>query len=81
MWIVLKTLLWNVVTPGFATLLTVILLLGGLQLVGLGIMGEYVGRIVSESKRRPLFLVANLHGFSETGAPTIVPHETTLPPG
>ncbi len=76
MWIVAKTLLWGVVTPGYATLLTVILLLGGLQLVGLGIMGEYVGRIVSESKRRPLFLVANLHGFSETGAPTVVPYET-----
>ncbi|MHB8699236.1 MAG: glycosyltransferase family 2 protein [Sulfuricaulis sp.] len=75
-WIVIKTLLWGVVTPGYATLLTVMLMLGGLQLVGLGILGEYVGRIVSESKRRPLFLVANLHGFSETGASTVIQYET-----
>ena len=75
-WIIAKTLLWGVVTPGYATLLTVVLMLGGMQLVGLGIMGEYVGRLVSESKRRPLFLVANLHGFSESGTPTVIPYET-----
>lgn len=64
-WIIAKTMIWGVVTPGFATLMTAVLFLGGIQLVGIGILGEYVGRLVIESKRRPLFLVGALHGFGE----------------
>jgi glycosyltransferase involved in cell wall biosynthesis len=73
-WIVLKTLLWGVVTPGYATTLTIVLLLGGLQMIGLGILGEYLGRVISETKRRPLFLVATLHGFDERGGPAVIPY-------
>jgi hypothetical protein len=43
--------------PGFATITIVILLLGGIQLIAVGIMGEYVGRIYDEVKGRPLYLV------------------------
>ena len=64
-WIVAKTLIWGVVTPGFATLTSVILFLGGVQLVGIGILGEYIGRVVLETKRRPLFLVSEVRGFTQ----------------
>ena len=76
-WIVLKTAIWGVVTPGFATLTSVILFLGGVQLIGIGVLGEYIGRIVAETKRRPLFLVGQLHGFDERGAGPSVIHLDT----
>jgi dolichol-phosphate mannosyltransferase len=47
----------NEAVPGWATISASILLLGGLQLAGLGIIGEYVGRIFEEVKQRPLYLV------------------------
>ena len=76
-WIVTKTMIWGVVTPGFATLTSVVLFLGGVQLIGIGVLGEYIGRIVAETKRRPLFLVGALHGFDERGAgPSVVQLET-----
>ena len=43
--------------PGFSTITIVILLLGGIQLIAVGIIGEYVGRIYDEVKRRPLYVV------------------------
>jgi dolichol-phosphate mannosyltransferase len=43
--------------PGFATITIVVLLLGGIQLIAIGIMGEYVGRIYDEVKGRPLYIV------------------------
>ena len=49
--------LLNSYIPGFATITIVILLLGGIQLIAVGIMGEYIGRIYDEVKGRPLYLV------------------------
>jgi dolichol-phosphate mannosyltransferase len=43
--------------PGFGAVTILILLIGGLQLIALGMIGEYVGRIYDESKRRPLYIV------------------------
>ncbi|MEA2431531.1 MAG: polyisoprenyl-phosphate glycosyltransferase, partial [Thermoleophilaceae bacterium] len=45
--------------PGFATVLCIVLLLGGIQLITIGIIGEYVGRIYDEVKGRPLYLVSS----------------------
>ena len=43
--------------PGIPTVLAVVLLTGGIQLISVGIIGEYVGRIYDEVKRRPLYIV------------------------
>lgn len=43
--------------PGYASLLTVILFIGGIQLIGMGILGEYIGRIYLETKSRPLYII------------------------
>jgi glycosyltransferase involved in cell wall biosynthesis len=58
-WIVLKTLFFGVDTPGYASMLTVVLFLGGIQLMGIGILGEYIGRIYLESKNRPIYIIEN----------------------
>lgn len=52
-----RTLIHGVDVPGYASLLTVVLLLGGIQMVGIGVVGEYVGRIYLESKQRPVYLI------------------------
>ena len=49
--------LWFKAVPGWTSLISVVLFLGSVQLLSLGIIGEYVGRIFIESKRRPLFLI------------------------
>lgn len=56
-WIIIKTLLFGVDVPGYASLLTAILFLGGIQLMGIGILGEYIGRVYSESKQRPIYII------------------------
>jgi hypothetical protein len=57
--IVLKTLVVGVDLPGYASLLTAILFLGGVQLIGIGVLGEYIGRMYMESKRRPVYIIEN----------------------
>jgi dolichol-phosphate mannosyltransferase len=60
--------------PGFATLLCVVLLLGGIQLITAGIIGEYVGRIYDEIKHRPLYIVREeVNHPSHSGRSTLVP--------
>lgn len=61
--LVLRTLIYGADVPGYASLMVVVLLLGGINLLSLGIMGEYLGRTYMEVKNRPLYLVRESHGF------------------
>lgn len=57
-WEVLKALLLGVSTPGYASMIAVITFLSGVQLLCVGLLGEYVGRIYMEAKQRPVFILA-----------------------
>lgn len=55
--IVIRTLIFGIDLPGYASLLVVTLFFASLQLISLGVIGEYIGRIYFESKQRPLYLI------------------------
>ena len=61
--IVSRTLLFGNPVPGYASIMVSVLFLGGMQLLSLGILGEYVGRILTETKRRPLYVVRSTIGL------------------
>jgi dolichol-phosphate mannosyltransferase len=61
--------------PGFSSITIAVLLLGGIQLIAIGIIGEYVGRIYDEVKGRPLYLVRARRNIAESEAP-----DASLPP-
>ncbi|MBA1295291.1 glycosyltransferase family 2 protein [Pseudomonas lurida] len=64
-WLVLDKWLFGNPVPGYPSLMTAILFLGGVQLIGIGILGEYVGRIYMESKHRPKYVIASQFGVRE----------------
>ncbi|MDE7124935.1 MAG: glycosyltransferase, partial [Muribaculaceae bacterium] len=61
-WVFVKAALFGDPQAGFPTIMTVMLFLGGVQLLTLGILGEYVGRIFNEVKRRPPYFIREIDG-------------------
>lgn len=61
-WVVLEHFLWDIAVPGYATLAVGMMFLSGIQLLGMGILAEYVGRIYDEVKQRPSYIVAQRSG-------------------
>lgn len=64
-YLTVDTLIYGVDVPGFASLMVAVLFLGGIQLISLGVIGEYLGRVFNEVKARPLYLIAAREGFPD----------------
>lgn len=83
--IIINTVLHGNPVPGYPSLMVVILFLGGVQLVAVGIIGEYLGRMFDETKGRPLYLVnsygaAGPHGTNEQSSSHVQPLEAANSP-
>ncbi|MBD7963191.1 glycosyltransferase family 2 protein [Fictibacillus norfolkensis] len=75
-WIITKTLLYGETVSGYPSIMTVILFLGGIQLLSIGIIGEYLGRIFNETKKRPLYFVEEYNNIKENPLTQGAKHET-----
>lgn len=76
-YVIVKTLLFGEAIKGYPTLLIVMLLLGGIQLITLGILGEYLGRMFNETKQRPLYFIhaSNLQHIGQYPSPNLEGYE------
>ncbi len=63
--VVLQKLIWGIDIPGYATIIVLILLLGGIQLLCIGIIGEYVGRTFEQSKNRPVYVAKEILDYEQ----------------
>ena len=64
-WTVIEKLVWGIDIPGYATTIVLTLLLGGIQLLCIGIIGEYVGRTFEQTKDRPIYIAKHILTYKE----------------
>ena len=64
-YIIIKTMIFGVEIPGYASLMVIILIFGSFNFISLGILGEYIGRIAEEVRNRPLYIIQEKIGFEE----------------
>ena len=85
--VIVRTAVYGDSLPGYPSLIIILLFFSGINMLGLGIIGEYLGRVFIEVKRRPLYLVRGTIGFEPDGRATspgrrpIADHARTPPPG
>lgn len=65
LYLTLRTMIFGIDVPGYASMMVGILLLGGLQLLSLGVIGEYLARVFTEVKARPIYFIADRVGFDD----------------
>ena len=65
LFLILRTIVSGIDVPGYASLMVAVLFFGGIQLITLGVIGEYLGRVYEEVKGRPLYFVRESYGFPE----------------
>jgi glycosyltransferase involved in cell wall biosynthesis len=70
LWLAHRTVMIGVDVPGYASLMVAVLLLGAVNIIATGILGEYVGRIYIEARHRPLYLVREIHGVDQREHPS-----------
>ncbi|MDB5944447.1 MAG: glycosyl transferase, family 2 [Ramlibacter sp.] len=73
-WVIFEHFYWGIEVPGFATIVVAMMFLSGVQLLSMGVLAEYVGRIYDEVKRRPIYLVSERKGVGL--APEPAPHSS-----
>ncbi|PPB79723.1 glycosyltransferase involved in cell wall biosynthesis [Albidovulum inexpectatum] len=67
--LIIRTIAFGTDVPGYASTMVAVIFMGGIQLFVLGIIGEYLGRLYSEAKQRPLYLIESRIGFDDPAPP------------
>jgi glycosyltransferase involved in cell wall biosynthesis len=65
-WIALRTVLFGADLPGYPSLFVAVTFFGGVQLIGIGVLGEYLGRTYIEAKRRPIYVIRQIHRSTDS---------------
>jgi len=80
LFLITRTLIYGIDVPGYASILVTVLFFGGVQLVSTGILGQYIGRIYTASKARPLYVVNQTIGFKNAGGEKTGQNSGKIPP-